>query len=33
MLEDARQGDERYQQIEIMDICELIGRGIDYENH
>jgi Fe-S oxidoreductase len=33
MLEDARQGDEKYQILEIMDIFELIGKGISYENN
>ena len=33
MLEDARQGDEKYQELEIMDLCELIGEGINHENH
>lgn len=33
MLEDGRQGDVKYQNLEIMDICELIGKGISHENH
>ena len=33
MLEDARQGDEKYQMLEIMDIFELIGKGMSYENN
>jgi len=33
MLEDARQGDDKYQNLEIVDICELIGKGISHENH
>jgi Fe-S oxidoreductase len=33
MLEDGRQGDEKYQVLEIMDICELIEKGISNEDH
>lgn len=33
MLEDARQGDKKYQKLAIMDICELIGKGIRHENN
>lgn len=33
MLEDGRQGDERYHVLEIMDIFELIEKGISNENH
>lgn len=33
MLEDARRGDNRYREIEIVDIFELIDKGIDYENN
>lgn len=33
MLEDARQADEKYMQIEIMDICELVVKGMCYENN
>jgi len=33
MLEDARQGDDKYQYLEIVDICELIGKGISHENN
>jgi Fe-S oxidoreductase len=28
MLEDARKGDETFSQLEIMDICELVWKGI-----
>ncbi|MBN1363365.1 MAG: (Fe-S)-binding protein [Syntrophaceae bacterium] len=33
MLEDARQGDEKYKFLEIMDIFELIRKGMNYENN
>lgn len=33
MLEDARQGDDKYQHLEILDICELISKGIHHENN
>jgi Fe-S oxidoreductase len=33
MLEDARQADEKYRQIEIMDICELVVKGMCDENN
>lgn len=33
MLEDGRQGDDKYQNLEIMDICELISKGIHHENN
>jgi Fe-S oxidoreductase len=33
MLDDARQGDEKYQMLEIMDIFELIGKGMSNENN
>jgi Fe-S oxidoreductase len=33
MLEDARQGDEKYQCLEIMDIFELIEKGMGHENN
>lgn len=33
MLEDARGGDEKYQKVKIIDICELIERGMIYENN
>lgn len=33
MLEDARQGDEKYKILEIMDIFELIRKGISHENN
>jgi len=33
MLEDAKQGDEKYQCLEIMDIFELIEKGMGHENN
>ncbi len=33
MLEDARRGDEKYQNLEIVDLFEFIGEGISHENH
>ncbi len=33
MLEVARDGDKKYQKMKIIDICELIERGMIYENN
>lgn len=33
MLEDAKNGDEKYQLIEIIDILELLERGMNHENN
>ena len=33
MLDDARRGDEKYQNMEIVDLFEFIGEGIRHENH
>jgi Fe-S oxidoreductase len=33
MLEDARQADDKYGMLEIIDICELIWKGMGYENN